>query len=205
MSTLGLLLLLAYVGLLAWALRKKHHFFEGPWWFHLRAFLPNWKFYHAVGWMPRLMVRHRKASHSSGHDTAASPQTGASASVMAPGDWAMVYPRRTRRWWHLLHNPDVNLALARQNLVDHLANDIATLPDGERIEALPIYHLVLRHAAWHLLEQGVNQGGQLQVELRLIHQTRAQTEVVLCSPWTDMGHALSPHLPPGPPGAHHHG
>ena len=92
----GLLLLRAYVGLLLWALRKKQWQLEGPWWFHLRAFLPNWKFYHAVGWMPRLWVRHRLA-----------PDT-------APTAWALVYPRRARRLWHLIHNPDVNLALAEQ-------------------------------------------------------------------------------------------
>ena len=51
------LLLLIYLGLLVWALRQKQKRFDGPWWFHLRAFLPNWKFYHAIGWMPRLMVR----------------------------------------------------------------------------------------------------------------------------------------------------
>jgi hypothetical protein len=185
-STGWLWLLLAYVGLLAWALRQKHRFVEGPWWFHLRAFLPNWKFYHAVGWMPRLMVRHRQAAMSP-----------AQTLNPAPSAWIMVYPRRQRRIWHLLHNADTNLALAHQNLVDHLANDIATLPDEGRIEALPIYHLVLRHAAWHLIDQGISPGTrgsqtQMQMELRLIHQTREQTEVVLCSPWVDLASVLAP-------------
>lgn len=168
MST-GLLLLLAYVGLLLWALRKKHWQFEGPWWFHLRAFLPNWKFYHAVGWMPRLWVRHRMASDAT------------------PSAWSLVYPRRQRHWFHLFHNPDVNLALAHQNLVDHLANDIATLPDDTPIDAQAIYHLVQRLGAEHLLNQGLDARGQFQWELRLTHQTRDQTEVILSSPWTALG------------------
>ncbi len=168
----GLLLLLAYVGLLLWALRKKQWQLEGPWWFHLRAFLPNWKFYHAVGWMPRLWVRHRLA-----------PDT-------APTAWALVYPRRARRLWHLIHNPDVNLALAEQNLVDHLANDISALPEDSAIDAQPIYQLVQRLAARHLLDQGCDPHGQLQWELRLTHPSRGQTEVILSTPWT----ALAPVL-----------
>jgi hypothetical protein len=168
----GFWLLLAYVALLLWALRKKHWQFDGPWWFHLRAFWPNWKFYHAVGWMPRLWVRWRPH-----HASDASP-------------WTPVYPRCSRHATHLFHNPQVNLLLARQNLVDHLANDIAALTDAEAIEHRPIYHLVQRHAAQHLLDQGMDPSGELQWELRLIHQTRDQTEVVLHSPWASMRSAL---------------
>ncbi|MEY2661556.1 MAG: hypothetical protein RLZZ123_2728, partial [Pseudomonadota bacterium] len=65
------------------------------------------------------------------------------------------------------------------------------------IEALPIYHLVLRHAAWHLIDQGISPGArgsqsQMQIELHLIHQTREQTEVVLCSPWVDLACVVAP-------------
>lgn len=171
MST-GLWLLLAYIALLMWALRKQRWQFDGPWWFHLRAFWPNWKFYHAVGWMPRLWVRWRP-----GPDATVTP-------------WAVVYPRQQRRIWHLFYNPGVNLVLAQQNLVDHLSNDLAALPNGTAIDSLPIYHLVQRHAAHHLLGQGMAHTGQLQWELRLIHQTREQTEVVLRSPWVPMDRAL---------------
>ncbi len=174
----GLWLLLAYVGLLVWALRQKQWQFNGPWWFHLRAFLPNWKFYHAVGWMPRLWVRYRP--------TPLDPAT----------PWNMVYPRQQRRLWHWFHNPDVNLALTHQNLVDHLVNDITALPDGDAIDARPIYHLVQRHAAWALQVQGMAPPGQLQWELRLIHQTRGQTEVVLSSPWVSVAEARKGVMPP---------
>lgn len=167
----GLWLLLAYAGLLVWALRKKQRQFDGPWWFHLRAFLPNWKFYHAVGWMPRLWVRYRGA-----------PEAPATT-------WRMVYPRHSRRLTHLFHNPEVNLALTHQNLVDHLANDIADLPDGIDIDERPIYHLVQRHAAWTLLAQGMDPRGQLQWELRLMHQSRDQIEVALRSPWASVDEA----------------
>ena len=30
---------------------------HGPWLFLFRAFFPNWKFYHSLGWQPNLFVR----------------------------------------------------------------------------------------------------------------------------------------------------
>jgi hypothetical protein len=172
------LLLGAYVALLVWALRKPVLQFEGPWWFHLRAFLPNWKFYHAPGWMPRLMVRHRS--------TPQSPEQ----------DWEVIEPRRRLRLLHLLHNPEVNLALAWQNLVDHLANDIQTLPESSRIEDQAIYALVQRLAAHALRSRGVLPEGQFQFALHLVHATESRTEVVLISPWSDLQTPTAPHCRP---------
>jgi hypothetical protein len=164
----GVWLLVIYVALLVWALRKPKVQFEGPWWFHLRAFLPNWKFYHAPGWMPRLMIRQR------------------SSALKPPEPWELVYPRHRFRWTHLLHNPEVNLALAWQNLVDHLANDIHSLPDEARIEDQAIYQLVQDLAAHSSRSRPVTPGQQFQFALHLVHATRQQTEVVLTSPWTDL-------------------
>jgi hypothetical protein len=117
----------AYFAALAWALAHRGREFKGPWFFFLRAFLPNWRFYHAVGRPPRLYVRGMQAS---GQWT----------------EWALWYPRRRRRWHHLLHNPDVNLALSQQNLVDHLASDINALNEGEDIRERVTYQLVSRLA-----------------------------------------------------------
>ena len=171
--TTGWLLLLAYIGLLVWALRKPGWRFDGPWWFHLRAFLPNWKFYHAPGWMPRLVVRHRSAAGSK------------------TSEWQTLYPRQHRQLAHLWHNPDVNLALAWQNLVDHLANDINHLTETDRIEDQPIYTLVERLAAHGVVSLGASEQHQFQFELRLVHATQLQTEVALTSPWTDLSKAIS--------------
>ena len=121
------LLVLAYVVLLAWALKRRGPVLQGPWLFFLRAFFPNWKFFHAVGHAPRLYVRGRQAQG-------------------AWGDWQRVYPRLPRRWSHVLHNPAVNLALTQQNLVDHLANDINDLPEGADIREKVSYQLVARLA-----------------------------------------------------------
>ena len=93
-----LLLLVAYFALLVWALRRQKQIVQGPWLFFLRAFFPNWKFYHAVGRPPRLYVRGQADSGEW-------------------GIWQQVYPRRQRKLWHLVHNADVNLAPSHQNLV----------------------------------------------------------------------------------------
>jgi len=54
-----LLLFVAYLALLVWAMRSRTRELKGPWWFFLRAFFPNWKFYHSVGRPPRLYVKGR--------------------------------------------------------------------------------------------------------------------------------------------------
>lgn len=121
------LLIVAYFGLLAINLRKRWGILDGPWLFFFRAFFPNWKFYHGISQAPRLYVRGQTASG-------------------AWTDWRLIYPRLTRRGWHLFHNPAVNLALTHQNLVDHLANDINDLPDGADIRERVTYQLVSRLA-----------------------------------------------------------
>ncbi len=122
-----LLLFIAYFALLVWALRRHKRIVQGRWAFFLRAFFPNWKFYHAVGRPPRLFVRGQAASGQ-----------------WLP--WQQVYPRRARRLWHLMHSPDVNLALSHQNLVDHLAADINDLPEGADVSECVSYQLVARLA-----------------------------------------------------------
>lgn len=128
------LLVLAYFALLAWTLKSRGPALQGPWIFFLRAFFPNWKFFHAVGRAPRLYVRGQDAQGRW-------------------SDWQLVYPRLPRRGSHVLHNPAVNLALTHQNLVDHLAGDINDLPGSESIAHRVSYQLVAR------LAQDALQGG----------------------------------------------
>lgn len=123
--TLGLAA--AYLLVLALSMRKGSRELQGPWLFLLRAFFPNWKFYHAVSLSPRLYVR------------AQTPD----------GDWTpwiLVYPRIRRHLGHLWHNAAVNLALTHQNLVEHLAQDARELPEGADARPLVTYRLVQRLA-----------------------------------------------------------
>jgi hypothetical protein len=123
--TLGVAAL--YLLVLVLSMRKGSREVHGPWLFLLRAFFPNWKFYHAVSLSPRLYVRAQSAAG-------------------AWTTWQSVYPRATRHLGHLWHNAAVNLALTHQNLVEHLAQDVRDLPEGADARSLVTYRLVQRLA-----------------------------------------------------------
>jgi len=127
--TLATLILVGayFVALALWGLRPQRPLVQGPWLFFLRAFFPNWKFYHAAGKAPRLYVRVQDAQ---GQWRA----------------WHKVYARLPWHPWRVLHNPAVNLALNHQNLVDHLWADVQDLPDGGDIRSRATYTLVMRLA-----------------------------------------------------------
>ena len=161
------LFVIAYFGLLWLTLRRRFRVLSGPWLFFLRAFFPNWKFYHGTGYAPRLWVRGRKVSGEW-------------------SDWQLVYPRLQRRAWHVLHNPEVNLALSHQNLVDHLSSDIQDLPEDADIRDKVSYQLVQRlaHAALRGDRWGSSpmmatalpdaQAFQFEVRLHLLGTSRSQ-------------------------------
>ena len=177
------LVTLALIGVyFAWlalfGLRKQRPLVQGPWLFFLRAFFPNWKFYHAAGTAPRLYVR------AQGED----------------GAWSegqRVYARIPHRAGHVLHNPVVNLALNHQNLVDHLWADVQDLPEGGDIRQRVTYQLVTRLAReavrgghWGevpMLAQACPGARHFQFELRLdaLHEqdrVPVRSELVLQSP-----------------------
>lgn len=97
-----------------------------PWLFLLRSFFPKWQFFHSLVLTPRLYVRR---------------QTGEEWSA-----WWKFNPRARRRLVHLLHNPQVNLALTEQNLVELLANDVAACEDDAAAVQLVSYRMVDRLA-----------------------------------------------------------
>ena len=111
---------------------------QGPWFFLFRAFFPNWKFYHSLGWQPQLYVRTRSLGlQNADHSPSTEPGVG----------WAtyeLIYPRAKRNVLNLFHNPSVNIALAHQNLVEHLANDLQSLAQGDDAKQLVSYQLVNR-------------------------------------------------------------
>lgn len=167
-------LILVYFAWLVVALRKRQRTVQGPWLFLLRAFFPNWQFFHGLGPAPRLWVR--------GQDRDAQWTS-----------WQPVYPRLPRRAWHLLHNPSVNLALSHQNLVEHLATDIHDLADNADIRDCVSYQLVTR------LARDAVQGGNwantpmmqrpdgfvpeaFQFEVRLLRLGQPGDEQLLLSP-----------------------
>ncbi len=159
----------AYFVVLLATLVFKTPIVKGPWLFLLRAFFPNWKFFHAVGHVPQLFAR--AASCNEAGDTLWS-------------DWVLIYPRLTRRWYHLLHNADTNLGLAQQNLVDHLWADLYDLPEGADPRGLVTYAMASRLAQQFLseLHPGMR---QYQFELRMVLSDRNQvvdTQVMMTAP-----------------------
>jgi hypothetical protein len=120
-------LIILYFVLLFAALFFKTREIKSPWLFYLRAFFPNWKFFHAVGYAPRLYVQIK----------------GNKGDWL---DWQIVYPRVKRNPFHVFHNPKVNVHLANQNLVEHFVNDLNQLPLHGDARHLVTYDLVCRLA-----------------------------------------------------------
>lgn len=145
------LLVLYFVALFA-TLIFKTRVLQGPWLFLLRAFFPNWKFFHAVGHVPHLHAR-----------CAMPGPTGQRQWT----DWMVIYPRRPRKWSHLLHNADTNLGLGQQNLVDHFWSDLHDLPEGQDPRRLVTYTMVERLVALEL-EAAHGAHTHRQFELRMV-------------------------------------
>ena len=116
-SDISLLLIAAYFIFLLASLLRRGKVISGPWLFLLRSFFPNWRFYHGLGHQPRLFVRILDS-------------TGQWQS------WEMFMPRAPFHLGDLFHNPRNNLALANQNLVDHLSADVQALPDDGDVRDL---------------------------------------------------------------------
>lgn len=152
-------LFVAYFLVLIASLLIKTPTIKGPWLFLMRAFFPNWKFFHAVGYVPHLYAR--------------------SAVIQSSGelhwsDWVLIYPRRVRRLSHLIHNPDTNLGLGQQNLVDHFWADLYDLPEGNDPRQLVTYQMVSRLVNLVLRERDFN-FTHSQFELRMALDDRTQT------------------------------
>ena len=177
---LFVIMVAAYFALLGLTMvfRKKTRILSGPWWFLMRAFFPNWQFFHGLGPAPRLWVR------TLGTDGQWS-------------DWRMHFLRKARHPLQWLHNPEVNLTLSHQNLVEHLSSDIQDLPENGDIRTYASYRLVTRLAKQAVLEHradsqalGKKNLGDLrsfQFEVRLLFLPNQQASLLLQSPvlpWT---------------------
>jgi hypothetical protein len=162
---LSLLLIGAYFLFLVISLTRRGRVVSGPWWFLLRSFFPNWRFYHGAGHQPRLFWR---AADARG----------------AWSDWQMFMPRARLSWVSLIHNPRHNLTLAEQNLVDHLSADLAQLPEDADVRQLVTYQMVQRLTRW-LIECEGGSPTSYQFQVRLVPAMAAmpdEHDAVLTSP-----------------------
>lgn len=166
LHSLATLAIIIYFVFLFFTLIYRSRIITGPWLFLLRSFFPNWRFFHRVGHVPVLFVRYTNQ-----------------ATGWQP--WQALTPRSKRNLLQLFHNPSINLALANQNLVDHLSADIQALPDDKDSRQLVTYQLVLRLARHYLQPISIGQDiRQYQVQLRLVPPFEEATEdsAILTSP-----------------------
>lgn len=90
----------------------------------LRVLFPSWRFFEELTEIPYLELRWARGGESL-------------------GSWQPALRRPSRRWSALLLNPEVNLALAEQSLLQQLESDISELQPGteELFVASPSYRL----------------------------------------------------------------
>jgi hypothetical protein len=165
-SSLALWALVLYFGFLFISLIYRSQVITGPWLFLLRSFFPNWRFFHRMGHVPTLYVRYAYAEHNW-------------------SAWQSTLPRAQRSLMQLFHNPEINLALANQNLVDHLSADLQVLRDDQNVEELVTYQLITRHARNFLQQQQLSfpiQQYQFQLRLMAPPPDKNEDATVLTSP-----------------------
>lgn len=168
MSTPSFTLLLvgAYFIFLLATLLLRSRTISGPWLFLLRSFFPNWRFYHRVGHLRLFFVR------VADEDAQWQP-------------WQDMTPRATRRLLQLFHNPHINLALANQNLVEHLTTDILEMDEDQNVRQLVTYQMVTRLVRHMLEAQAAKHAiAQYQFQIRLVPPFEEATEetALLTSP-----------------------
>jgi hypothetical protein len=83
-----------------------------------------------------------------------------------------------------VHNPDTNIGLAQQNMVDHFWADLHDLPEGEDPRSLVSYKMMQRLVDQVLRAHDVNFTHR-QFELRMVLDGRSDnvdTQVMMTSP-----------------------
>lgn len=160
---------IAYFLVLLLALLYKTPIVRGPWLFLLRSFFPNWKFFHAVGYVPHLYARAGKINGDG---------------QLAWSDWLHLYPRRPQSFWHLFHNTQTNLGLAQQNLIDHFWADLNDSPESFDPRQLVTYKMI-SHFVDVKLAEAYPECSHKQFELRMLLDNPNQTthtHVMMTSP-----------------------
>ena len=122
--SLNVALILGYFGFLLAGFVLHSRPVAHPWLFLLRGFFPKWQFFHSLGQTPRLYFRQLTDDEWSA--------------------WRGFTPRAKRRLGRLFYNPQVNLALSEQNLVELLASDLASCEEDAAALRLVSYRMVDR-------------------------------------------------------------
>jgi len=143
-------ILALYLALLVLALIGRGQNLTSRWLFLLRGFFPSWRFFDSPGYQPRLFVR---ALLKNDQWT----------------DWAQFIPRASFKFSDLFFNPENNLQMTEQTLIDHLCLDLQALPESQSAKTLVSYMLTENIAGDFILGR-INESGikAYQFEIRML-------------------------------------
>ena len=159
-------ILALYLALLVLALIGRGQNLTSRWLFLLRGFFPSLRFFDSPGYQPRLFVR---ALLKNDQWT----------------DWAQFIPRASFKFSDLFLNPQNNLQMTEQTLIDHLCLDLQALPESQSAETLVSYVLTEKIAGNFIL-RNVNESElkAYQFEIRMLPGLNLEESesVILISP-----------------------
>ena len=143
-------ILALYLALLVLALTGRGQNLTSRWLFLLRGFFPSWRFFDAPGYQPRLFVRALLKNEQW-------------------TDWIQFSPRASFKLSDLFFNPDNNMQMTEQTLIDHLCLDIQSLPESQSAGSLVSYMLTEKIAGDFILRH-VNEANikAYQFEIRML-------------------------------------
>ena len=136
------------------------------WLFLLRGFFPSWRFYDSPGYQPRLFVRALLTNEQW-------------------SDWVLFIPRASFKLSDLFFNPENNLQMTEQTLIDHLCLDLQALAETQSAGNLVSYMLTENIASDFILRH-VNESEikAYQFEIRMLPGLNLDesASVILVSP-----------------------
>jgi hypothetical protein len=143
-------ILALYLVLLVIALIGRGQNLTSHWLFLLRGFFPSWRFFDSPGYQPRLFVR-------------------ALLTNQQWSEWVQFIPRASFQLSDLIFNPENNLRMTEQTLIDHLCLDLQALPESQSAEVLVSYMLTENIARAFILRH-VNESNikAYQFEIRML-------------------------------------
>ena len=102
--------------------------------FLFRSLFPSWQFFHGLGRVPRLYYRCKRLHHES-------------SGILTPAewsDWVLYLPKMRRSLRYLIFNPEVNLKLLEQTLIEQLTRDCMDIQKDSEVSKLVSYRMVDR-------------------------------------------------------------
>ena len=143
-------ILALYLALLVLALIGRGQNLTSRWLFLLRGFFPSWRFFDSPGYQPRLYVRALMTNEKW-------------------TDWVQFLPRASFKLSDLFFNPENNLQMTEQTLIDHLSLDLQVITESQSAKTLVSYMLTEKIARAFIIRH-INESNikAYQFEIRML-------------------------------------